>query len=170
MEDSMDVLWAPWRMEYIKSHEKKPDHCLFCEKLRSSSDKDNLLLYRSAHSFVVMNPYPYNNGHIMVLPNLHIPSLDGLDDDALLDFIKVTRFALTVLTKAMAPEGFNAGLNLGKVAGAGLGQHVHLHIVPRWNGDASFMTVIGEIRVIPEHIVCTYDTLHPLFNSGGKGA
>lgn len=105
----------------------------------------------------------------MVLPNLHVPSLDGMEDDALLDFVKVTRFALTVLNKALSPEGFNTGFNLGKVAGAGLGEHLHLHIVPRWNGDASFMTVIGEIRVIPEHISSTYDMLHPLFNSGGKG-
>lgn len=165
----MDVLWAPWRMEYIKSPDKNSDHCLFCEKLQGNNDKVNLLLYRSAHSFVVMNPYPYNNGHLMVLPNLHVPSLDGMEDDALLDFVKVTRFALTVLNKALSPEGFNTGFNLGKVAGAGLGEHLHLHIVPRWNGDASFMTVIGEIRVIPEHISSTYDMLHPLFNSGGKG-
>lgn len=156
-------------MEYIKSPDKKTDYCLFCEKRRSSNDKDNLLLYRSSHSFVVMNPYPYNNGHLMVLPNLHVPSLDGMEDNALLDFVKVTRFALTVLNKALAPEGFNTGLNLGKVAGAGLGEHLHLHVVPRWNGDASFMTVIGEIRVIPEHIASTYDMLYPLFNSGGRG-
>lgn len=161
----MDVLWAPWRMDYIKSTEKKTSACVFCDKLNDSKDKENLVLYRSKHSFVLMNPYPYNNGHLMVLPHLHIPDLDVLGDEDILDLMKVTQHSISSLKKAFMPEGFNVGINLGKVAGAGLGQHLHLHIVPRWAGDASFMTVIGEVRIIPEHIMSTYDTLYPIFNS-----
>lgn len=161
----MDVLWAPWRMEYIRSNTKKTTSCIFCDKLKDDRDRDNTLLYRSKHSFVVMNPYPYNSGHLMVLPNMHMPALEGLGDEALLDFMKVTQHSIDSIKKAFMPEGFNIGLNLGKVAGAGLGEHVHLHIVPRWTGDASFMTVIGELRVIPEHIMSTYDILFPIFNS-----
>lgn len=162
----MDVLWAPWRMEYIKTPKTDGAKCLFCEKLEQAKDRDNLLLYRSSHSFVAMNLYPYNNGHLMVLPYKHVPTLKGLEDEVLLDFMKTTQLALDVLQEAFRPEGFNVGINYGKVAGAGLGEHVHLHIVPRWAGDASFMTVLGEVRVISEHIMSTYDTLHPIFNRG----
>ncbi len=161
----MEVLWAPWRMEYIKSASKNKSQCLFCDKLNDVKDRENLVLFRSGKNFVVMNPYPYNNGHLMVLPNIHVPTLDELDDDTLLDFMKVTRHSIDSLKKAFMPEGFNVGLNIGKVAGAGIGEHLHLHIVPRWTGDASFMTVIGEVRVVPEHIMSTYDTLYPIFNT-----
>lgn len=160
----MDVLWAPWRMEYIKSPDKKTSQCVFCDKLEHVRDRENLVLFRGGYNFVVMNPYPYNNGHLMVLPYKHVPTLEGLDDEGLLDFMRVTRHSLDVLKKAMMPEGFNVGINLGRVAGAGLGDHLHLHIVPRWTGDASFMTVLGEVRVIPEHIMSTYDALYPIFN------
>lgn len=161
----MDVLWAPWRMEYIKSSAKEAVKCLFCEKLENIKDRENLVLYRSRHNFIVMNPYPYNNGHLLVLPYKHVSTLEGLDDDILLDFIKVTQYSIDSLKKAFMPEGFNIGVNLGKIAGAGLNEHVHLHVVPRWTGDASFMTVIGEMRVVPEHILKTYDALLPIFNS-----
>jgi ATP adenylyltransferase len=165
----MDVLWAPWRMEYIKSSPKKTSGCVFCEKLQDDKDRENLLLYRSRHVFVVMNPFPYNNGHLMVLPKVHVPDMEGLADEVLLDFIKTTQFCLDCLKEAMVPEGFNTGINFGKAAGAGLGEHLHLHIVPRWAGDASFMTVVGETKVIPEHIIRTYDTLAEIFQKrGGK--
>ena len=161
----MEVLWAPWRMEYIKSSVKNISHCLFCDKLNDVKDRENLLLYRTEYNFVVMNPYPYNNGHLMVLPNKHIPTLEGLDEKALLDIMKVTQHSVDSIKKAFMPEGFNIGINLGKVAGAGLGEHLHIHIVPRWTGDASFMTVLGEVRVVPEHIMSTYDTLFPILNA-----
>lgn len=161
----MRVLWAPWRMEYILSPGKKGELCLFCEKLKSSDDRENLVLYRSSHSFVIMNPFPYNNGHIMVLPEKHIADLHGLEDKILLDFMKVTQHSIDSLKRAFVPEGFNIGINIGKVAGAGLGEHVHNHIVPRWTGDASFMTVLGEVRIIPEHLKATYDKLYPIFNA-----
>ncbi len=161
----MDVLWAPWRMEYIQSPERRGNTCLFCDKLKSTADRDNLVLYRSIHSFVIMNPYPYNNGHIMVLPNRHVPDLHGLEDVVLLDIMKVTQHSIDSLKRVFMPEGFNIGMNLGKVAGAGLGEHVHNHIVPRWTGDASFMAVLGEVRVIPEHLRATYERLYPVFNA-----
>jgi ATP adenylyltransferase len=161
----MEVLWAPWRMEYIRSSGKKASQCLFCDKLNNTNDRENLVLYRSRYNFVVMNPYPYNNGHLLILPNMHVPSLKGLDDNTLLEFMRVTQHSIDSIKEAFMPEGFNIGMNLGKVAGAGLGEHVHLHIIPRWTGDTSFMTVIGEVRVIPEHIISAYDKLFPIFNS-----
>jgi ATP adenylyltransferase len=106
-----------------------------------------------------MNRYPYNNGHLMVVPYLHNSSLDGLSDEALLDFMKVTQLAMNALKKAFMPEGYNMGINIGKIAGAGMEEHVHLHMVPRWAGDTSFMTALSEVRVIPEHIIDTYDKI-----------
>jgi len=159
----MDVLWAPWRMEYIKSSPKQTSSCVFCEKLHDSRDRENLLLHRSSHAFVIMNPFPYNNGHLMVLPNDHVAGMEMLSDEGLLDFIKTTQLCLDCLREAMMPEGFNIGINFGKIAGAGLGEHMHLHIVPRWAGDASFITIVGETRVIPEHLAKTYDTLAEIF-------
>jgi len=161
----MKTLWAPWRMAYILS--EKDQGCIFCEYLKQdvSKDRDNLILYRSTHNFVIMNRYPYNNGHLMVAPYLHTPSLDGLADEVILDFMKVTQHAINSLKKVMMPEGFNIGINIGRIAGAGMESHVHLHMVPRWAGDTSFMTVLDEVRVIPEHIVDTYDKLFVAFNS-----
>jgi ATP adenylyltransferase len=130
-----------------------------------SRDRDNLILYRSSHNLVMMNRYPYNNGHLMVVPYLHTSSLDGLTDEALLDFMKVTQHSINSLRKVLMPEGFNMGINIGKIAGAGMEDHIHLHMVPRWAGDTSFMTVLDEVRVIPEHIMDTYDKLFTVFNS-----
>jgi ATP adenylyltransferase len=162
----MKVLWAPWRMSYILSD--KNQGCIFCEmpKQGKNRDRDNLILYRSSHNFVIMNRYPYNNGHLMVVPYLHTPSLDGLTDEALLDFMKVTQHSINSLQKVLMPEGFNMGINIGKIAGAGMENHIHLHMVPRWAGDTSFMTVFDEVRVIPEHIMDTYDKLFAVFNYG----
>jgi ATP adenylyltransferase len=152
-------------MEYIKSPRKHTSSCVFCEKLHDNRDRENLLLYRSSHAFVIMNPFPYSNGHLMVLPNDHVPDMSGLSDEVLLDFIKTTHLCLDCLQSSLMPEGFNVGINFGKVAGAGLGEHMHLHIVPRWAGDASFITVIGDTRVIPEHVTKTYDVLVDIFRS-----
>ncbi|MBI5074069.1 MAG: HIT domain-containing protein [Nitrospirae bacterium] len=162
----MDVLWAPWRMEYIKSS-PRTEGCVFCEKMLDTRDRDNLLLYRSSHTFVLMNPFPYNNGHLMVLPGKHAPGMEGLEDEELLDLMRTAQLCIDSLREAMSPEGFNAGINLGKVAGAGLADHLHLHIVPRWAGDASFMTVVGEVRVIPDHLLRTYDSLFEIFKRRG---
>jgi ATP adenylyltransferase len=159
----MKVLWAPWRLSYILSGKKQG--CIFCELPKQDGDRENLILYRSSHNFVIMNRFPYNNGHIMVVPYLHSPALEGLSDETLLDFMKVTRHATAAIKKAFMPEGFNIGINIGKIAGAGLEEHIHLHMVPRWAGDTSFMTVFDDVRVIPEHIMSTYDKLRVAFHS-----
>ena len=158
----MKALWAPWRMEYILG--KKEPECIFCSYPKRNNDRENLILYRSAHNFVMMNKYPYNNGHIMVVPYIHTSTIDNLTDEVLLDFMKVTQYSLKCLKEIFRPEGFNIGINIGAVAGAGMEEHVHLHMVPRWTGDTSFMSVFGEIRVMPEHIMETYDKLYPIFN------
>ena len=152
-------------MAYILSD--KTHGCIFCKfsKQGKNKDRDNLILYRSSHTFVIMNRYPYNNGHLMVVPYIHTPSLDGLTDEALLDFMKITQHSVNSLKKVLMPEGFNMGINIGKIAGAGMEDHLHLHMVPRWGGDTSFMTVLDEVRVIPEHVMDTYDKLFVAFNS-----
>lgn len=150
-------------MDYILSD--KEQKCIFCELPKQDRDRENLILYRSSHNFVMMNRYPYNNGHIMVVPYLHVPALDRLGDEILLDFMKVTSHSITSIRKAFMPEGFNIGINIGKIAGAGMEDHMHLHMVPRWAGDTSFMTVFDEVRVIPEHVMSTYDKLFAAFQS-----
>jgi ATP adenylyltransferase len=160
----MKQLWAPWRMDYILS-DKTRRGCILCELPREDKDRENLILYRSSHNFVVMNRFPYNNGHVMVVPYMHAPALDELSDEMMLDFMKATQHAIESIKKAFAPEGFNIGINIGKIAGAGMEEHVHLHMVPRWAGDTSFMTVFDEVRVIPEHILSTYDKLFAAFHS-----
>ena len=160
----MKVLWAPWRMDYILS-DKKSQGCIFCELPKQDTDRDNLILYRSSHTFVIMNRYPYNNGHIMVVPYGHIATLDGMDEGTMLDFMKVSKHAVQSIGKAFMPEGFNMGINIGKIAGAGMEEHLHLHIVPRWAGDTSFMTVFDEIRIVPDHVLSTYDKLHAAFRA-----
>lgn len=159
----MKVLWAPWRMDYILSEKEKD--CIFCVYPQRTDDRDTLILYRAAGVFVIMNKYPYNNGHLMVVPYHHASTLEGFPDDVLAELMTVTGYAVECLRKAFHPEGFNIGINIGEVAGAGIEEHLHIHIVPRWAGDANFMTITGEVRVIPEHILATYDKLYPVFNS-----
>jgi ATP adenylyltransferase len=159
----MKVLWAPWRMNYILS--KKEKGCIFCELPKQNKDRENLIIYRSKHNYVIMNRFPYNNGHIMVVPYMHTSSFDNLSDEVLLDFMKVTQHSINSIKKAFMPDGFNIGINIGRIAGAGMEEHIHLHMVPRWAGDTSFMTVFDEIRVIPEHLLQTYDKLYIAFHS-----
>jgi len=160
----MKRLWAPWRMEYILD-ENKHKSCLFCDMLGEgrTKDKKNLILYRGKHCFVLLNRYPYNSGHLMVLPYIHTPAFDGLSDKVLLDFIKTVDKSVSILKKVLRPDGFNMGLNFGKVAGAGLEQHMHLHVVPRWTGDTDSMPIISETRVMPEHLRKTYSKLKMFF-------
>ena len=160
----MKRLWAPWRMEYILD-ENKHKSCLFCDMLGEgrTRDKKNLILYRGKHCFVILNRYPYNSGHLMVLPYIHTPTFDGLSDKVLLDFIKTVDKSVSILKKVLRPDGFNMGLNFGKVAGAGLEQHMHLHVVPRWTGDTDSMPIISETRVMPEHLRKTYNKLKSFF-------
>lgn len=158
----MQPIWAPWRLEYILS--KKGPGCIFCEKPKENRDRENLILHRSRHSVVFMNLYPYNNGHLMVVPYRHVFSITDLTDDELLDLMKTVRRSVNCLKETFAPEGYNIGVNIGKVAGAGIEEHVHFHIIPRWIGDTHFMAVLGEVRIIPEHIMSTYDRLFPAFS------
>ncbi|MCB0832774.1 MAG: HIT domain-containing protein [Bacteroidetes bacterium] len=152
-------------MRYISAGDKSEgEGCIFCFKPQADSDKSNLILHRSALSFVIMNLYPYNNGHLMVVPYQHVPDLNGLPANTLLDLMQLTQKSVTALKGCMNPDGFNIGINLGRVAGAGIDDHVHIHIVPRWNGDTNFMPVIGDIKVMPEYIAETYDRLLAQFN------
>jgi len=158
----MKRLWAPWRMEYILSEEKHKS-CLFCDVARENKDKKNLILHREKHCFVILNRYPYNSGHLMVVPYFHTPTFEGLSDEALCDFIRTVSKSVGILKSALKPDGFNLGLNFGKVAGAGIGQHMHIHIVPRWTGDTDSMPILSETRVIPEHLKKTYNKLSRFF-------
>ncbi len=163
----MEVLWAPWRMEYILS--KKEDGCIFCRCASSSDLRSHLVLYKSEHCFVVMNRYPYNNGHLMVAPYRHTGLLEALSPEEAQDIMSVLQRCIQILKEAFSPDGFNLGANLGKVAGAGVADHLHFHIVPRWEGDTNYMPVIGSTRVIPEHLERTYERLWPLFQRRGDG-
>jgi ATP adenylyltransferase len=158
----MKVLWAPWRMDYIVSDEK--EECIFCLGDDRSHDEARLILNAGSMTMVMMNKYPYINGHLLVAPVRHLSDLEGLSHEESLDLLLMVRKSIHILREIMNPEGFNVGLNLGKVAGAGVEEHLHFHIVPRWNGDTNYMTVLGEVRVIPEHIKETYGKLRPYFD------
>lgn len=161
----MERLWAPWRMEYIL--DEKVSGCIFCRGCDGADDRQSLILHRSDTSFVMMNRYPYVNGHLMVAPRLHTGSLHDLSPEELLDLMETARLCQRVLTAEMNPGGFNVGFNLGSAAGAGIADHLHLHIVPRWAGDTNFMTVVGDVRVLPEALAAQYDRLLPRFAREG---
>ena len=161
-ESGMKVLWAPWRMGYILA-ENKADGCIFCPGADRSADQERLILHVGPRTMVVMNRFPYNNGHLLVAPVKHVSSLERLNQDETLGLLLMVRKSIEILKQVMKPDGFNVGLNLGHVAGAGMENHMHFHVVPRWKGDTNFMTVIEDVRVIPEHIKATYAKLVPLF-------
>lgn len=154
----MKVLWAPWRLRYIEQA-RSPQHCIFCEKSEEKRDFENLILHRSKTCFTIMNIFPYANGHLMVAPYKHTSEFGDLTDSETLDLLGNLNQAMGILKRGLKPDGFNIGLNLGKVAGAGVEDHLHFHIVPRWVGDFNFMPVIGEVKVIPEHIETTFRKL-----------
>ncbi len=158
----MKVLWAPWRMEYILSGEKEGG-CTFCPGDDRSHDEERFILNVGSKTMIMMNKFPYINGHLLVMPNRHVPGLEKLSDEESLDLLLTVRKSMDILKKVLHPEGFNVGLNIGKVAGAGIEEHLHFHIVPRWFGDTNYMTVFGEVRVIPEHIKETYRKLRLSF-------
>jgi ATP adenylyltransferase len=158
MREKMKHLWAPWRMVYIKGA-PKASGCLFCKTARARNDKGNLLLHRGRLCFVMMNRYPYNTGHLMIAPYRHVAALEDLTDKESADLLHLAGKCLRVLGRAMKPQGFNLGMNLGRVAGAGVLGHLHLHIVPRWSGDTNFMPVIGGTKVVAEALTDTYEML-----------
>lgn len=158
----MKVIWAPWRMAYIRKS-GRPAACIFCRATRQRRDAANLLLHRGRLGFVMMNLFPYNSGHLLVAPYSHVDSLEALTAEESLDLVRLTSLSLRVLRAESRPEGFNLGVNLGKVGGAGIEAHLHVHVVPRWNGDTNFMPLFSETRVIPEHLRATYRRLSSRF-------
>jgi ATP adenylyltransferase len=151
----MKVLWAPWRIEYIL---KREEGCFFCEKPKEDRDEENLILCRGRKAFVILNAFPYNNGHLMIATYRHVVNLEDLSDDELGELLKLARESILALKRELRPNGFNLGINLGKAAGVGL-EHFHLHIVPRWRGDTNYMPVLASTKVIPEHLKATYRRL-----------
>jgi len=157
----MKQIWAPWRMEYIRM--EKPTNCILCDKPKEDNDHINHILYRGKYNFVMMNNFPYNPGHLLIAPYRHVAGLEELKLTEMHEHTDITQKCIRVLQQCFNPNGFNIGVNMGKVAGAGIADHVHSHIVPRWQGDTNFMPVIGDIRVIPEAVDETYHQLKELF-------
>ena len=172
----MDRLWSPWRLPYILSGAEARG-CIFCDALagrptgsgEQTFDQSSLIVFRGKTCYVILNLYPYNNGHLMVVPNRHIPSLESATAPELSELIDLTRRSEIALTDAYKPHGMNMGINLGKSAGAGVLDHLHMHVVPRWTGDTNFMTVVGETRVLPEDLTQTAEKLRALFGAGDNG-
>lgn len=162
----MDKLWAPWRIEYIRNGiQNKNSSCFFCDYQKTKNeDQENLVLYRGEKNFVLMNYYPYNNGHLMVAPYLHTGDLSDLDSETKLEMMELVDESCNILQDKMQAEGFNAGLNIGSVAGAGVDDHLHMHIVPRWQGDTNFMPVLGHTKVISEGLLETWKNLKTEFD------
>src|ERR1019366_8948728 len=157
----MDRLWAPWRHAYVTSASGETNACIFCNP--SEPGRDELILARGRVSFVILNLYPYNSGHLMVVPNRHVPTLAATTGDEQAELMRFTRHAEMALTEAYTPQGMNIGVNLGRPAGAGVLDHLHVHVVPRWNGDTNFMTVVGDVRVLPEDLATSARRLRPIF-------
>lgn len=159
----MDPLWAPWRMEFIEG--KRPEECIFCTKPKQEELlRENLILSRGERAFIIMNRYPYANGHLLVVPYAHLSRLDDLDREDHGELIRLIEGGMGALRDELHAEGFNVGMNLGKAGGAGIEEHIHYHVVPRWTGDTNFMPVVAETRSIAEHILTTYDRLLPYFS------
>ncbi|THB79355.1 MAG: HIT domain-containing protein [Desulfobulbaceae bacterium] len=159
----MNTLWTPWRMEHIVSPDQEPGTCLFEPPTSQAHAKEFLLLHQGGGVVILLNRFPYTNGHLLVAPARHVPCITDLNEEESEKLMSWLRKATAILKQVLVPDGFNIGLNLGSDAGAGIDDHIHFHIVPRWQGDHNFMTVVSEIRTIPQHIEHTFDTLLPLF-------
>ncbi len=158
----MDIIWAPWRMKYIMGEKEK--NCLFCRVAKEKRDRKNYLLFRGEKCFVILNTFPYNNGHLMIAPYRHLANLEDLNREELSDLMGLVSKSARWLKKALKPEGFNIGMNLGKIAGAGIEGHLHIHVVPRWSGDSNFMPTIAQVKVIPELLKDTYKKLRKVIS------
>ena len=161
----MERLWTPWRRAYVTGNKGKG--CFLCDKAWEDNDHENLVLFRSSHCYVLLNTFPYNAGHVMVAPYVHTGNFPALQPEIGLDMWTVTQKVTNIIKAEYAPEGFNLGLNLGKAGGAGVVDHIHMHIVPRWVGDTNFMPLVGGTKVLPETLPQTWDRLRPLFDKGG---
>ncbi len=157
----MKQLWCPWRLQYILG--PKPDVCVFCLPESTEEDEKRFVIHRGKYNFVILNIFPYNNGHIMVAPYRHTMNITDLSVEESAELFRLLQIGTAALEQRFSPQGINIGLNLGAAAGAGIREHLHFHLVPRWNGDSSFMAVMDEVRVIPEHLNSTYTALAPLF-------
>ena len=144
----MDILFTPWRYEYVSTVDKRVG-CIFCEKPSESDDRANLVLHRGERAFIMLNLYPYSTGHVMVAPYQHVETIEKLDSRTVLEMMEQASLAMKAIRETFSPEGFNLGINIARVAGAGITDHVHLHVVPRWAGDSNFMSVISHTRVLP---------------------
>jgi ATP adenylyltransferase len=154
----MDYLWSPWRYRYV-SQAGPNDECIFCRALAENADEQNFILHRAERNFIILNRYPYTNGHLMVAPYEHVASPELAPEETLLEMMRLARASVALLREVYHPHGLNIGMNLGECAGAGVASHLHLHVLPRWTGDASFMTVTGETRVLPEDLPATFAKL-----------
>ena len=150
----MDHIWSPWRMSYMRDS-NPPAGCIFCEALVKTDGVENLIIHRGQSAFVILNRYPYTSGHVMVVPNLHVSTLGELPSEVLAEVLALVQQSIQAINAVYMPEGYNVGANLGAVAGAGIAQHIHFHVVPRWGGDTNFMTTISEARVLPEELCDT---------------
>ena len=160
-KDVHHYLYSPWRLDYMSG--AKPDECIMCRFQNPGNDKENLILHRAKNCYVMLNRYPYNNGHLMIIPYQHCGTLTELEAETWLEMAKLVRNTETILNKVYNCDGINIGINLGCAAGAGIAEHLHIHIVPRWVGDSNFMSVIGGERVIPESFASAYNKLAPEF-------
>ena len=165
----MNRMWSPWRSMHISTrqedeHAGGKDESVFSRLVRQDNDEENLILWRGQLVFVIMNLYPYNNGHVMIVPYREVARYEDLTADEQVEMARTIERCIQWIKKALNPEGFNVGMNLGKAAGAGIPRHLHLHVVPRWNGDTNFMPTIGEIKVVPEALAETYDKLRVAIN------
>jgi ATP adenylyltransferase len=161
----MNYLWSPWRMKYIMDHERGLD-CIFCSATSSTADSENLVLHRGVHAFVIMNLYPYTSGHLMIVPYAHEAVITALTTEARAELMELIARSEQILGEVYHPEGYNVGANVGSAAGAGIADHLHFHIVPRWAGDTNFMSTLANTRVLPEALGDTYRRLYKVWNQG----
>ena len=160
----MDHLWSPWRYRYVTKADSDKG-CVFCAKAQADDDKTSLILFRGTHCFVILNLYPYTTGHLMVVPFAHVSTMEEAPVESLEEMMGLTRLASRHLREVYRPKGLNIGMNVGECAGAGIAEHIHMHVLPRWPGDVNFMTSIGETRILPEDLDTTYERLHRAFHS-----
>lgn len=166
----MEKLFSPWRLRYITSGHERMRGCVFCRAARGRRDRDNLVLSRGRRNFVILNKYPYNNGHLMIVPFAHVPTLVDAPPEALQEMMALAVRCEAALRAVYRPTGINFGMNLGRSAGAGIERHLHLHVVPRWDGDTNFMSVVHGTRVIPESLRASYGRLRPFLQGDDRGA
>ena len=158
----MDTLWTPWRSTYMKA-KQETRRCIFCAAVEREDDDQTLIVHRAHYCFVILNRYPYTSGHLMVAPYDHVARLTSISDEAAQEMMRLVRWSETVLQRAYSPDGLNLGMNLGEAAGAGIEEHIHMHVLPRWRGDANFMTAVGHARIIPEELSVTYEKVRAEF-------